>query len=80
MEYFADYKINVIGMIYACLSIIIYLTMTYVFSFTSIILEYKQPFIPPSAYTLYAYNSHLSHIGTIVAGILRRKVSLFLFL
>ncbi|KAL2746803.1 gustatory receptor for sugar taste 43a-like [Vespula maculifrons] len=73
VEYFVDDNINMVGMVYICFSIIFYLSMTYVFSFTSKMFEYKQPFVSIIMCKLYIYSNYLSHINTIVAGILRRK-------
>ncbi|XP_043664283.1 uncharacterized protein LOC122627292 [Vespula pensylvanica] len=73
VEYFVDNKINGIGIVHACFSIIFYISMTNVLSFSSVTFQDGRPFLIRLTYQLYIYNDYTFYVVTIIAGILRRK-------
>lgn len=81
MEYFVCDKINAIGLVYASISIIFYVSMTF-FSSEFFLLNtiFKQSFVLKLTYLFYVYNGYVSYVATIIIGILRRKVNHFVLL
>ncbi|KAL2725495.1 gustatory and pheromone receptor 32a-like [Vespula squamosa] len=73
IEYFVDDKINGIGIVHACFSIIFYISMVNVISFSSVMFQDESSLLIKLTYQLYVYSDYTFYIVTIIAGILRRK-------
>ncbi|KAF7413825.1 hypothetical protein HZH68_002314 [Vespula germanica] len=61
------------GIIYACFSIMFYLSMMYLNSFFGYIYEDGQPFLIQISLRLYVCCAYTSYIVPIIAGVFRRK-------
>lgn len=77
IEYFIDFNINMIGIIYASFSIVFHVSMIYIFSFITFRSDDEQQFLIQITHRLYECNSYVSFIFSIIAGVLRRKVKFF---
>lgn len=80
IEYFIDFNMNVIGIVYACFSIVLYVSLIYVFSFVTFNFAEERQLLIQITHRLYECNSYVSFIFFIIAGILRSKVKFFVYL
>lgn len=74
IEYFIDYNINMIGIVYALTFNIFFVSMSYLHAHTTFIYNNKNALLVNITQELYIYNCYGSYIFPIITGILRRKV------